>query len=101
MTGPKGWKRVDKERRRAWAVGPHQIRAAASPRMSLKQLAGETEPALTSGNFHDLESLLEQLGSPPVFELGKPLPHQRFIPGSRVGDCPAAHNRALLGEETD
>jgi hypothetical protein len=51
------------------------------------------------GNFHDLEQLLEQLGSPPLIELGKPTPDGRYLPKSRVGSCPAAHNRALLGDE--
>jgi hypothetical protein len=56
------------------------------------------EPQLDlSGNFKDLESLLDQLGAPPVFELGKPLPNEKFMP-RRAGSCPAAHNRALLDD---
>jgi hypothetical protein len=50
------------------------------------------------GNFKDLESLLEQLGAPPVFELGNPLPQEKFMPKPRVGDCHASHNRFLLDE---
>ena len=50
------------------------------------------------GNFKDLESLLEQLGSPPVFELGNPLPQEKFMPKRRIGDCHASHNRALFDE---
>jgi hypothetical protein len=45
--------------------------------------------------------LLEQLGAPPVFELGKPLPQGKFLLRMRVGSCPAAHNRALLDEKSD
>jgi hypothetical protein len=72
---------------------PHQVRAAVSPAISLKQLA--------SGNFHDLDSLLEHLGDPPIFQLGHPLPNERFIPKPRAGSCPAAHNDALVGEPSD
>jgi hypothetical protein len=43
--------------------------------------------------------LLEQLGSPPLIELGKPAPDERHLPKRRVGSNPAAHNRALLGED--
>jgi len=55
----------------------------------------------SNGNFKDLDILLEQLGAPPVFELGKPLPQQKFLLKMRVGSCPAAHNRALLDAEAD
>ena len=68
----------------------HQVTAAASPRVPLKQRA--------AGNFRDLEMLLEHLGEDPVFELGKPLPNDRFMPKSRVGNCPASHNRFLLDD---
>jgi len=54
-----------------------------------------------AGNFHDLEQLLDHLGSPPLFELGKPAPDEKYLPKPRVGSCPASHNRALLGEELD
>jgi hypothetical protein len=56
---------------------------------------------LEAGNFKDLESLIEQLGAPPVFELGKPLPDEKFMLRMRVGNCPASHNRALLDEIAD
>jgi hypothetical protein len=81
--GPEGLKR-------------HQLKAAAAPHLPLKDLVNEAPQS--SGNFKDLESLLEQLGSSPVFELGKPLPEERFMPKPRVGDCHASHNRALLDD---
>ena len=77
---------------------PHQLRAAAAPHLPIRELAKEAPPQPTIGTFKDLESLLEQLGSPPVFELGNPLPQDRFMPKRRIGDCPASHNRALLDE---
>jgi hypothetical protein len=55
--------------------------------------------AVKSGNFDDFESLFEQLASPALMELGFPLPQEKFMPKRRIGSCPAAHNRALLGEE--
>ncbi|GAA3906750.1 hypothetical protein GCM10022276_26580 [Sphingomonas limnosediminicola] len=70
---------------------PHQVKAAAAPHVPIDKLA--------SGNFKDLERLIEQLGKPPIFELGKPAPDDKFMPRSRIGGCPAAHNRALLGED--
>jgi hypothetical protein len=79
----------------------HHLKAAASPSLPLRQLALEEPPPDLSGNFKDLESLLDQLGSAPVFELGKPLPNDRYMPRPRVGKCPAAHNRALLDENAD
>ena len=51
-----------------------------------------------TGSFaQDFERLIAQLATQPVIELGKPLPRQRHLPRKKVGDCPAAHNRALLG----
>ena len=76
----------------------HRFDAAASPAIPLKQLAGNAEPHVTGGNFQDLQSLLDQLGSPPLFELGKPLPSEKFLPKHGLSSCPAAHNRALLDE---
>jgi hypothetical protein len=73
------------------AIEPQQLTAAAAPRLPLKQLA--------AGNFHDLDMLLDQLGAPPVFELGNPLPNDKYMPRARVGRCPASHNRFLLREE--
>ena len=55
--------------------------------------------AKSQGNFKDLEQLLEQLGSPPVIQLGMPLPKDQYLPKKRVGACPASHNRALIGED--
>ena len=58
----------------------------------------------TQGSFrHDLDWLLEQLDSPSVIELGKPLPQEKFLQRIGAARCPAAHNRVLLdraGEET-
>jgi hypothetical protein len=81
------------------ALKPHQLEAAAAPHMPLKQLARQSAaPRDPSGNFNDLDFLLQQLGAPPVFELGKPLPQEKFLLRMRVGSCPAAHNRALLDD---
>lgn len=78
----------------------HHQGGASPPDLPPKQVV--TEAALDSaGNFKDLESLLEQLGEAPVYELGKPLPEEKFLLKMRVGSCPAAHNRALLDEESD
>jgi hypothetical protein len=78
----------------ARGLEPHQLHAAAAPQIPLKQLA-------TAGNFHDLDSLLEHLGDPPIFQLGHPLPSERFIPKPRAGSCPATHNDVLLREGGD
>ena len=48
------------------------------------------------GNFGNLEDLFAQLEQPQVIELGKPLPRPKYLPRTRVGRCPAAHNQALL-----
>jgi hypothetical protein len=45
--------------------------------------------------------LLDQLGRPPVFELGKPLPNEKYLPKRGLSACPAAHNRALLDKDAD
>ena len=51
----------------------------------------------SGGSFRqDLERLLEQLDAPPVFQLGHPLPSDKYLPKKVVGRCPASHNRALL-----
>ena len=75
---------------------PHQLIAAAEPGLPVRQLAEQEQPAGAAGNFHDFQSLFDQLGSPPVFELGKPVPKREFLSRMRAGSCPAAHNRALL-----
>jgi len=79
----------------------HQLKAAAAPGIPLSELAKEAAAPQSSGNFKDLESLLEQLGALPVFELGNPLPQEKFMPKPRVGDCHASHNCALLDEGSD
>jgi len=79
----------------------HQLKAAAAPAIPLRELVEEAGGPQLSGNFADLESLLEELGAAPVFELGNPLPQEKFMPRPRVGDCPASHNRALLDDDAD
>jgi hypothetical protein len=74
------------------AISPHQLAATAEPGQPLRELVG---------NFRQLEALFEQLGSPAVIELGKPLPNGKYMPRHRAGTCPAAHNRALLGEPSE
>jgi hypothetical protein len=74
------------------AIPPQQLAAAESPGRRTTDLLG---------NFGDLDSLFEQLSQPVVIELGKPLPKTKFMPRRRVGDCPAAHNEALLGRKLD
>jgi hypothetical protein len=85
------WIVDDNDRAAAHHLEPHQVKAAAAPHIRLDKLA--------SGNFKDLESLLDQLGQSPIIELGKPAPDEKFLPKSRLGDCPAAHNHALSAEE--
>jgi len=80
------------------SLEPHQLKAAAAPNLPIRELTKETGASESSGNFKDLESLLEQLGAPPVFELGNPLPQEKFMPKQRIGDCHASHNRFLLDE---
>lgn len=54
-----------------------------------------------AGNFSDFADLFAQLEMAPVFQLGFPPPAEKYIPKSKVGSCPAAHNRALIGEALD
>lgn len=98
MAGLDSWDIDDHAAGPATGLQGHQLKAAASPHIPVQQLAREEQRSRRRGNFKDLESLLEQLGAPPVFELGKPLPDDKFMPRRRVGDCPAAHNRALLDD---
>jgi hypothetical protein len=86
------WSSIADENKLPAAIPPQQLAAAESPGQRTKDLLG---------NFRDLDSLFEQLSEPVVIELGKPLPKDKFLPGRRVGDCPAAHNEALLGEKHD
>lgn len=79
----------------------HQLKAATAPAIPLRELVEDAPAEQPSGNFADLESLMGQLGAAPVFELGNPLPQEKFMPKRRVGDCPASHNRALLDQDAD
>jgi hypothetical protein len=72
---------------------PHQAHAAGSRGLPLKQAA--------AGNFHDFDRLLEHLGDPPIFQLGHPLPNERFMPKPRAGNCPVTHNDLLLRNADD
>lgn len=99
MSGVDDWNAEEFEEPAAHRLEPHQVKAAAAPHVPIRALAGEQPAGLGPGNFQDLESLLEQLGAPPIFELGKPEPSDRYMPRPRAGSCPAAHNEALLDDE--
>lgn len=73
------------------AIPPHQLAAAAASDVPIGDLLG---------NFGDLDRLFDQLAQPVVIELGKPLPKEKYLPRKRAGSCPAAHNRALIGDKT-
>jgi hypothetical protein len=98
-------------------VPAHQLAAAAAPRTRTRDLVNVGVPcgneaagaqskeqrsdgdaSGAAGNFNDLQALLDNFTSMPVFELGKPLPSDKYLPRRRVGSCPAAHNRELLGK---
>ena len=53
-----------------------------------------------NGSFHDLERLIAELDKPPIIELGKPEPQEKFLPKDVVR-CPAQHNRVLLDADDD
>lgn len=72
------------------AIAPQQIAAAVEPELPTRELLG---------NFGDFAALLRQVEEPAVIELGKPLLKPRFMPRRRLGDCPAAHNEALLSDD--
>ncbi len=74
------------------AITAHQLAAAVEPNRSTRDLVG---------NFGDFDHLFEQLAKPQLIELGKPLPNKKYRPKKRVGSCPAAHNRALLGDASN
>ena len=83
-------------------ITAHQA-AAAAPHRSVRELVdaadeAERKASPTRGNFSDFDLLFEQLAAPPVMELGKPAPDERFLPKPRVGSCEASHNRELLGD---
>jgi hypothetical protein len=86
------WSSTADDNGRSALIPPQQLAAAESPGRKTADLLG---------NFGDLDVLFEQLSQPVVIELGKPLPKNKFMPRRRVGDCPAAHNEALLGEKQD
>jgi hypothetical protein len=96
------------------SISLHQLAAATDPRRSLKDFADSDPSAAgtatgvpgithvgTRGNFQDFDLLFAQLAHAPVTELANPLPDDRYLPRSRVGSCPAAHNRALLSEDEE
>ena len=72
------------------AIAPQQLAAAAEPGLPTRDLLG---------NFSDFAAVFGGLEEAAVIELGKPLPKPQFMPRPRLGDCPAAHNRALLGDD--
>ena len=76
--------------RSAAGIPPIQIVAATKPDQSTSELVG---------SFRDFESLFDQLGRPPVIELGKPEPDEKYLPSRSASCCPAEHNRLLIGEE--
>lgn len=92
------WRLDEGEEDSAPALAAHQLTAAAAPHLPLERLASDDAVA-AAGNFHDLEELLEQLGSAPLFRLGNPLPDDKHLPRHGLASCPAAHNRALLDED--
>ena len=99
---PRSRTRHDPDKHEAAAITAHQAAAAAAPHRSVRELidtaAREPRSGATRGNFQDFDLLFEQLTKAPVMELGNPLPSEKYLP-KPVGSCPAAHNRALLGEE--
>ena len=86
-------------------ISEHQALAAASPGITLRELAAtagaaSNEPSgrqIQPSSFRDLDMLLDQLARPAIFELGKPEPKDRYLPRDRARNCPAAHNRFLGG----
>ena len=99
MASVDDWNTGEEKGAAAHRLEAHQVKAAAAPHLPMKKLAGLDPAPKPRGNFKDLDQLIEQLGSPPIFELGKPGPQDKFIPKNRAGSCPAAHNEALLGDE--
>ena len=114
-----GWSLLsDADERLRAEISLPQAAATASPFRSLRELAGGDWSAPGSpleafrdapvhdahgpgcrGSFQDFDSLFKQLEKCPVVELANPMPADRHLPQHRVGSNPAAHNRALLGEE--
>lgn len=77
---------------------PHQLRAVAAPYLPFRQLVEEWPRSASTGNFQDLEGLLDQLAPP---SLRGQSTNNRLKPRSRVGSCPAAHNRALFDRDDE
>lgn len=65
----------------------------------MKRQRDPLEKPQAAGNFAEFAELFEQLDAPPVFRLGLPAPDDQYLPKPRVGSCPAAHNRALIGKD--
>lgn len=54
------------------------------------------------GSFRqELDWLLQELGKPPIIELGKPEPNDKYLPLRRAAKCPASHNRMLIDGSAD
>ncbi|HET7817337.1 MAG TPA: hypothetical protein VFK58_07135 [Sphingomicrobium sp.] len=57
-----------------------------------------SKPLGSRGNFEDLRWLLDEVEKPLLVELGAPNERMKLL-CEKLARCPAAHNRALLGEE--
>ncbi|MBV9529349.1 hypothetical protein [Sphingomonas sp.] len=85
-------------------ISLYQAAAAALPGRATGELVelDERSPAAADqprslGSFEDFERLVEQLATVPA-AVGKPPFRDRRRSRRRVGSCPEAHNRALLGD---
>lgn len=99
------------------AISLYQGAAAVAPERPIRELLGlipaltrylaigaeyhRTKPpsARSPGSFEDFDRLVEQLAKIPPKPLGTPPRRARRHPPRRVGSNPAAHNRALLGDQ--
>ena len=52
----------------------------------------------TRGNFEDLRWLLDEVDKPLLIQVDAPNDRMKLL-CEKLARCPAAHNRALLGEE--
>ncbi len=60
------------------------------------------EGRTSAGNFREgLDWLLDELSKPPIIELGKPEPQQKYLPNHCAARCPAAHNDFLLDKASE
>jgi len=57
-----------------------------------------SKPWWSRGNFDDLRRLLGELDKPMLVEVDSPGERMKLL-CEKLARCPAAHNRALLGEE--